>query len=62
MGRGYPNLSRTGMKVDFSSPLGMSRVMDKYMGVGYGDGEGKTRPYPAPLSCLVAIRIYHPTF
>jgi len=22
------------------------------MRVGYGDGEGKTRPHPAPLPCL----------
>jgi len=57
MGRGYSNLSGTGMEVDFSSPLGMSMVMDKYIGVGYGDEEGKTRPHPSPLSCIVAIKI-----
>ena len=30
----------------------MSKVTCKYMRVGYGDGEGKTRPHPAPLPCL----------
>jgi len=30
----------------------MSRVMGKYMRIGYGDGEGKTCPHSAPLSCL----------
>jgi len=32
----------------------MSRVTGKYMGVGDGDEEGKTRPHPAPLPCLVS--------
>jgi len=30
----------------------MGRVTGKYTKIGYGDGEGKTRPHPAPLSCL----------
>jgi hypothetical protein len=46
MGRGYPNASETGMRFDFLSPLDMGRVADKYMIVGYGDGEGKTCPHP----------------
>jgi len=46
MGRGYPNTSQTRMRFDFLSPLDMSRVEDKYMVVGYGDGEGKTCPHP----------------
>jgi len=51
----YPNSLGTGMRFNFSSPLGMSRVTGKYMGEGDedGDGEGKTRPHPAPLPCLV---------
>jgi len=42
-----------GMGFTFSSPLGMGRVTGKYMRIGYGDGECKTRPHPAPLPCLV---------
>ena len=45
MGRRYPNMSGTGMRFDFSFPLGMGRVTGKYMGVGYEDREGKTRPH-----------------
>jgi len=56
MGRGYPNPSGMGMRFTFSSPLGMGRVMGKYMRIGYGDGECKTRPHPAPLPCLMYIR------
>lgn len=56
MGRGYLNLS--GMRFDFSSPLGMCSVMSKYMRVGYGDGEDKTRPHPAPLPCLFIPNYY----
>jgi len=51
MGREYPNPLEKGMRFNFSSPLGMGRETVKYMGVG--DGEGKTRPHPAPLSCLL---------
>ncbi|KEH42221.1 hypothetical protein MTR_1g064310 [Medicago truncatula] len=54
MGRGYPNPSGTGMGFNFSFPLGMGRVTGKYMRIGYGDGEGKTRPHPASLPCLKA--------
>ena len=39
-------------EIQFLIPLGMGRVMSKYMGVENGDGEGKTRPHPAPLPCL----------
>ena len=46
----------TGIRFNFSSPLGMGRVTGKYMGVGDGDGEGKTRPHPAPLPCLQATK------
>jgi len=54
MGRGYPNSSR--MRFDFSSPQGMGIVTGKYIRVGYGDGESKTCPHPAPLSCLAYHR------
>jgi len=57
MGREYPNPLGTGMRFNFSSPLGMGRVTGKYMGVGDGDGEGKTCPHPAPLPCLTKSRI-----
>jgi len=53
MGRGYPNPSGMGMGFTFSSPLDMGRVTSKYMRIGYGDGECKTRPHPAPLPCLI---------
>ena len=52
MGREYPNPLGMGMRFNFSSPFGMSRVTGKYMRVRDGDGEGKTRPHPATLSCL----------
>jgi len=45
MGPGYPN----------SSGTKMGRVTDKYMEVGYGDGEGKTRLDSAPLLYLLLI-------
>jgi len=47
MGQEYPNSLGTGMGFNFSSPLGMGRVTGKYMGVGDGDGEGKTCPHSA---------------
>jgi len=58
MGWEYPNPLGTGMEFNFSSPLDMGRVMDKYMRVGDedGDGEGKTRPRPAPLPCLFTLK------
>jgi len=46
MGWEYPNPLGTGMRFNFSSPLSMGWVMGKYMRVGDGDGEGKTRPHP----------------
>ena len=57
MGRGYPNPSGMGMGFTFSSPLGMGRVTGKYMRIGYGDGECKTRHHPAPLPCLQTIEM-----
>jgi len=57
MGRGYPNPSGTGMGFNFSSPLGMGRITGKYMRIGYGDGECKTRPHPAPLPCLGGVAL-----
>jgi len=48
----YPNLSGTGMRFDFSSPLIMDRVTSIYMGVGYGDGKIKlvsTPPIAMPI-------------
>lgn len=54
IGRGYPNASETGIRFDFSSPLDMGSVTIKYVRVGYGDGEGKTHPRLALLSCLDA--------
>jgi len=55
MERGYPNPSRTGMRFDFSSPLGMGRVTYKYMGEEYGDMEDKIHPHPCPLPCIKNI-------
>jgi len=52
MGWGYPNPSGMGMRFTFSSTLGMGRVTGKYMRIGYGDGECKTRPRPTSLPCL----------
>jgi len=48
----YPNPLGTGMRFNFSSPLGMDRVTGKYMGVGGRDGKAKPIPTPAPLPCL----------
>jgi len=53
MGRVYLNPLETGMRFDFSPPLDMGRVSGKYLKVGYGDGEGKTRPHPSSLPCLL---------
>ena len=53
MGQEYPKPLRTGMRFNFSSQLGMSKVTGKYMGVGDEDEEGKTRPHPTPLPYLV---------
>jgi len=53
MGWVYPNSLGMEMSFDFSSPLGRSRVTGKYIGVGYGDREGKTNPQSAPLPCLL---------
>lgn len=58
MGRGYPNPSETGMRFDFSSPLDTSGVIGKYMGVGYGNREGKTHPHPTSLPCLLVALGY----
>jgi len=55
---GYPNPSGTGMRFNFSSSLGMGRVTGKYMRIGFRDGEGKTSPHPAPLSCLLKSRVF----
>ncbi|RHN39664.1 hypothetical protein MtrunA17_Chr8g0346271 [Medicago truncatula] len=52
-GMGSPNPSGTWMWFDFLSSLDVGKVTGKYMRTGYGDGEGKTRPLPAPLPCLV---------
>ena len=61
MWREYPNPLGTGMGFNFSSPLGMDRVMGKYMRIGYGDGEGKTHPHPASLPCLLAFELFQKT-
>ena len=52
-GRGNSNSSETGMRFDFASPLSMGRVTDKYVRVGYGNGEGKICPHSTSLSCLI---------
>jgi hypothetical protein len=52
MERGYPNPSGTVIGFNFSSQLGMGKVMSKYMRIGYGDGKCKICPHPAPLPCL----------
>jgi len=41
------------MRFNFSSPSNMNRVIDKYLGVGYGDREGKICPFSTPLPCLI---------
>jgi len=51
MGQEYPNPLGTGMGFNFSSPLGMSRVTDKYMRLGMGTGTGMTKPVPTPPHC-----------
>jgi len=53
MRRGYPNTSGMGMEFNFSFPLGMGRVTDKYMRNEYRDEKYKTRPHPASLPCLI---------
>ena len=58
MGREYPNPLGTGMRFNFSSPLNIGRVTDKYMGVNDEDGNDNTRPHPTPLPCLTALQIY----
>jgi len=45
MRRGYPNPSGTGMRFNFSSPLDIYKVTDKYIKIGYKDREGKTHPH-----------------
>ena len=50
--REYPNSLGVGKRFNFSSPLGMGRVMGRYMRVRDKDMEDKTRLHPAPLSCL----------
>jgi len=52
MRREYPNSLGTGTGFNFSSLLDIDRVMDNYMRVENEDGEDKTRPHPAPLSCI----------
>jgi len=52
MRRGYPNPLGIGMRFNFSSSLGMGRVMSKYMRVRDGDDDDKTRLHPTPMSCL----------
>jgi len=47
MGPEYLNTLGTGMRINFSSPLGMGKVICKYMRVRNEDGEGKTRPHSA---------------
>ena len=53
-GTGIPELVGNENGFNFSSPLGMGRVTGKYIRIGYGDGECKTRPHPAPMPCLVS--------
>jgi len=50
MGQGYQNTSGTRTWSNFSSPLGMSRVTDKYMRIG---------SHPAPLPCLLESTLKH---
>ena len=47
------------MRFNFSSPLGKSKVPGKYMRIGYEDEKCKTRPHPAPLSCLLESTLKH---
>jgi len=57
MGRRYPNPSEMGMWFTFSSLLGIDRVPNKYMRIGYGNGECKTHSHPSPLLCLENIPV-----
>jgi len=41
------------MKFNSSSLLGMDMIISKYIEVECGDEEGKIRPHPTPLSCLI---------
>jgi len=50
---GIPEPAGDGDEVQFLIPIEYGRVTDKYMTIGYGDGECKTRPHPAPLPCLL---------
>jgi len=43
--------------VQFLISLGMARVTGKYIRIGYGDGECKTRPHPAPMPCLLGMYV-----
>jgi len=54
-GQEYPNPSETEMRFNFSFPLDMDRVTNKYMKIGYEDREYKTRPHPSPLPCLLTL-------
>lgn len=47
----YPNPSETGRRFNFSFPLGIDKIIDKYMRIN--DKEGKFRLHLIPLSCLV---------
>jgi len=37
------------VRFNFSTTLGMSRITDKYISIGYGDGKCKTRPHPVAM-------------
>jgi len=54
-GTGMPEPVGDGDGFNFSSLLGMGRVTDKYIRIGYGDGECKTCPHPAPMPCLESL-------
>jgi len=49
---GIPEPVGDGDGIQFLIPVGYGKVTDKYIRIGYRDGEGKTRPHLAPLSCL----------
>jgi len=56
---GYTNSSRAGMMFNFSSPLGMSRVTDKYIRIGYMKVKCKTHLHPAPLPYILTPPYCH---
>jgi len=58
MRREYPNPLGTRVRFNFSSPLNMSRITNKYMRVGDGDGVRQNPSPPRPIAMLTYISFY----